>query len=140
MPEIDHEIKIASTPEQVFTALTTLDGVKGWHTPVAKGTGEVGSEWVFSFTDHSEFGWEVVTSEAPGKVVWRCTRGPGDSVGTTAAFTLTRTGDDRTLVEHVHAGWPGTHGNFRKCNTTWGVLLHHLRDYVETGDAAPAFE
>ena len=39
-----------------------------------------------------------------------------------------------------HAGWPGTHGNFRKCNTTWGVLLHHLRDYVETGDAATAFE
>jgi uncharacterized protein YndB with AHSA1/START domain len=61
-------------------------------------------------------------------------------VGTTATFTLTKTDDGRTLVEHVHAGWPGTHGNFRKCNTTWGVLLHHLRQYAETGDAAPAFE
>ena len=56
------------------------------------------------------------------------------------AFTLTKTDDDRTLLEHVHAGWPGTHGNFRKCNTTWGVLLHHLRDYAETGNPAPAFE
>ena len=61
-------------------------------------------------------------------------------MGTTATFTLTRTDDDRTLRRLQHAGWPGTHGNFRKCNTTWGVLLHHLRDYVETGDAAPAFE
>jgi uncharacterized protein YndB with AHSA1/START domain len=140
MPQIDHEIKIAATPEQVFAALTTLDGVKGWHTPTATGTGEVGTEWVFSFADHPEFGWEIVTSEAPSTVVWRCTRGPGDSVGTTATFTLARTAEDRTLVEHAHSGWPGTHGNFRKCNTTWGVLLHHLRDYVETGDAAPAFD
>lgn len=139
MPEIDHEIKIAATPEKVFTALTTLDGVKGWHTPTATGTGEVGSEWVFSFADHPAFGWEITASDAPGRVVWRCARGPGDSVGTTATFTVTPTGA-RTLLELRHAGWPGTHGNFRKCNTTWGVLLHHLRDYVETGDAAPAFE
>jgi uncharacterized protein YndB with AHSA1/START domain len=140
MPEIEHEIKIDATPDRVFTALTTLDGVKGWHNPTVSGTGEVGSEWVFSFADHPEFGWEVVRSEPLNSVVWRCTRGPGDSVGTTATFTLTQTEDGRTRIEHVHAGWPGTHGNFRKCNTTWGVLLHHLRDYVETGSAAPAFE
>jgi uncharacterized protein YndB with AHSA1/START domain len=140
MPTIDHEIKISAPPDAVFAALTTLDGVKGWHTPNVEGTGEVGNEWVFSFADHPDFGWEVVTSDGPREIAWRCTRGPGDSVGTTATFTLTPTDDDRTRVEHVHAGWPGTHGNFRKCNTTWGVLLHHLRDYVETGHAAPAFE
>jgi uncharacterized protein YndB with AHSA1/START domain len=140
MPEIDHELKIDATPEQVFAALTTLEGVKGWHAPTATGSGEVGSEWVFSFADHPEFAWEIVTSDDPNKVEWRCTRGPGDSVGTTATFTLTKTADDRTLVELQHGGWPGTHGNFRKCNTTWGVLLHHLRDYVESGTPATAFE
>lgn len=140
MPEIEHEIRIAAAPERVFAALTTVDGVKGWHTPTVAGDGEVGGEWVFTFADHPEFGWEVVTSTSPSEVVWRCTRGPGDSVGTTATFTLAPTDDGRTLLEHVHSGWPGTHGNFRKCNTTWGVLLHHLRDYVETGDVATAFE
>ncbi|MDT5335356.1 MAG: hypothetical protein QOD90_861 [Mycobacterium sp.] len=139
-PTIDHEINVAATPEKVFAALTTQDGVKGWHALNAEGTGEVGSEWVFPFADHPEFGWAVTASDATSKVVWRCTRGPGDSVGTTATFTVTATSDGRTLVELTHAGWPGTHGNFRKCNTTWGVLLHHLRDYVETGDAAPAFD
>ena len=139
MHQIDHEIKIAAPPEQVFAALATLDGVKGWHAPAATGSGAVGSEWVFSFADHPEFVWKVVTSEAPSKVAWKCTRGPGDSVGTTATFTVAPAGA-RTLLELQHAGWPGTHGNFRKCNTTWGVLLHHLRDYVETGVVAPAFE
>lgn len=140
MHQIDHELKVAATPDQVYTALTTLAGIRSWHTPGAEGSGDVGSTWVFAFADHPEFAWEVVTSDAPELVVWRCVRGPGDSVGTTATFTLSDIGDGRTLLEHVHAGWPGTHGNFRKCNTTWGVLLHHLRDYVETGAAAPAFE
>jgi uncharacterized protein YndB with AHSA1/START domain len=139
VPEIDHEIRIAAAPEQVYAALTTRDGLVGWHNPTVTGTGDVGGEWVFAFADHPEFGWRIVESTAPTRVVWECTRGPGDSVGTTATFTLSATADGRTLVEHVHAGWPGTHGNFRKCNTTWGVLLHHLRDYVETGDPVPAF-
>lgn len=140
MPEIEHEIKISATPEQAYAALSTLDGVKGWHTPGASGTGDVGSEWIFTFSDHPEFAWEVVTSEAPSRIMWRCTRGPGDSVGTTVTFTLSKTADDRTLVQHVHSGWPDTDGNFRKCNTTWAVLLHHLRDYVESGNTAPAFK
>jgi uncharacterized protein YndB with AHSA1/START domain len=139
VPEIDHEIKIDATPERVYAALTTLDGVKGWHNPTVTGSGEVGIEWVFVFADHPEFGWEVTASDAPSRVVWRCTRGPGDSVGTRATFTIAAA-DNRTLLELQHSGWPGTHGNFRKCNTTWGVLLHHLRDYVETGHVAPAFE
>jgi uncharacterized protein YndB with AHSA1/START domain len=140
MAEISQQINISGTPEQVFAALSTSAGVKAWHTPAAEGTGEVGSEWVFGFADHPEFGWEIVESDSPVRVGWRCTRGPGDSVGTTAAFTIAPTDDGRAQLELSHAGWPGTHGNFRKCNTTWGVLLHHLREYVETGDAAPAFE
>src|SRR3954468_23714255 len=99
MPEIDHEIKIDATPDKVFAALTTLDGVKSWHAPTARGTGEVGSEWVFPFANHPEFGWEATASDAPSKVVWRCTRGPGDSVGTTATCTVAAISDGRTLVE-----------------------------------------
>jgi uncharacterized protein YndB with AHSA1/START domain len=139
VPDIDHEIKIDGPPERVFAALTTLDGVTGWHTPGSRGTGEVGTEWVFGYAGHPEFRWQIVVSDAPTRVVWRCTHGPGDSVGTTATFTV-GSADGRTVVELQHGGWPGTHGNFRKCNTTWGVLLHHLRDYVETGQPAAAFE
>jgi hypothetical protein len=72
-------------------------------------------------------------------VVWLCTKGPGDSVGTTATFLIS-TSDDRTLLELKHSGWPGTHGNFRKCNTIWAVLLHHIQQYVQTGTPATAFD
>lgn len=138
-PMIDHGLKVDATPEQVFAALSTPDGIRGWYTPGATGTGEAGSEWVFPFADHPEFAWEITESDASSRVAWRCTRGPGDSVGTTATFTVVPAGA-RTLLELQYAGWPGTHGNFRKCKTTWGVLLHHLRDYVETGSAAATFD
>jgi hypothetical protein len=49
-------------------------------------------------------------------------------------------GQGRTLIEFAHRGWPHTDGNFRKCNTQWAILLHHLRDFVETGKAAPALK
>lgn len=139
MPEIDHEIKINATPEQVFAALSTHEGVSSWQTPHAEGTGAVGSQWRFKFTGRAEFDWEIVESEPPSRLVWRCTRGPGDSVGTTATFLVSRSGD-RTLLELSHAGWPGTHGNFRKCNTIWAVLLHHIQQYVQTGLPATAFD
>ncbi len=138
MPEIDHEIKIDATPEQVFAALSTHEGVSSWQTPHAEGTGAVGSQWRFKFTGRAEFDWEVIESE-PTKIVWRCTKGPGDSIGTTATFLISEAGG-RTLLELKHSGWPGTHGNFRKCNTIWAVLLHHIQKYVQTGSPAPAFD
>jgi uncharacterized protein YndB with AHSA1/START domain len=139
MADINHEITIAATPEQVYAALSTRDGLRSWHTPLADGSGAVGSTWAFRFPDRAEFDWEITTSEPTTRVVWTCTRGPGDSVGTTATFGLSPTDDDRTLVGLTHAGWPGTHGNFVKCNTIWGALLHHLAQYVETGSQSTAF-
>lgn len=52
MADINHEIKIATT-ETVTAALTTLDGVRSWHTPLAEGTNAVGSTW--PFTGRAEF-------------------------------------------------------------------------------------
>lgn len=140
MPEITHEIKIGGTPEQVYEALTTADGVRSWQTPLAEGTGVVGTEWVFTFTGRAEFAWEIVVSEPPSRVQWRCTEGPGDSVGTIAVFDISDNGDGRTFVAFTHSGWTDTDGNFRKCNTIWGVLLHHLQQFVQTGSPATAFK
>jgi uncharacterized protein YndB with AHSA1/START domain len=140
MAEIHHELKLKAPPERVFEALTSAQGLKAWHSPQVEGDGAPGHAWRFTFTGRPTFRWQVTASAAPEHVAWRCVEGPGDSVGTTVSFHLSKADEDRTLVELVHAGWPGTHGNFRKCNTYWGVLLHHLRQYVETGTPCPAFE
>lgn len=81
----------------------------------------------------------MTESTSPKRVVWKCVEGPGDAVGTNVTVELSQPEPGRTLVELAHTGWPGTHGNYRKCNTYWGLLLHHLKQYVETGKASPAF-
>jgi hypothetical protein len=60
-------------------------------------------------------------------------------VGTIARFQISPLSDGRTLVEFSHSGWPDTKGNFRKCNTLWAVLLFHLKKYLSTKQAEPAF-
>ena len=139
MAEIHHELKMKASPERIFAALTTAEGLKSWHSAHVEGDGAPGHIWRFEFTGRPTFCWEVTESAAPTHVAWRCVEGPGDSVGTSVTFHLSRAGEDRTLVELAHTGWPGTHGNYRKCNTYWGVLLHHLKQYTETGVPGPAF-
>jgi uncharacterized protein YndB with AHSA1/START domain len=140
MEEILHEIKVQAAPDSVFAALTTADGLRAWYSAHVEGDGKPGDTWRFQFTERPTFRWEVTESAAPTRVAWRCVEGPGDSVGTEVEVVLSQADKGRTLVELAHSGWPGTHGNYRKCNTYWGVLLHHLKQYVETGVAAPAFD
>jgi uncharacterized protein YndB with AHSA1/START domain len=139
MAEINHEIKIKAAPDRVFAALTTVEGLKSWHSAHVEGHVSVGRVLKFVHSGKPTFRWEITELDAPKRVAWQCVEGPGDSVGTRAIFELSPTDDGRTLVECAHMGWPGTHGNYRKCNTLWGILLHHLKQYAETDKAAPAF-
>ena len=140
MAEIHHEMKIKAPADQVYEALTTAEGLKAWHSAHLEGDGAPGHAWLFEFSGRPTFRWEVTESAAPTRVAWWCVEGPGDSVGTSVTFRLSGAGEETTLVELAHQGWPGTHGNYRKCNTYWGVLLHHLRQYVEEGTPRPAFD
>ena len=139
MAEIHHEIKISAPEERVFTALTTVNGLRSWYAEQVEGGAGVGDTLVFHFIGRPTFRWRVEKIERPTHVEWLCVEGPGDAKGTTVTFDLSSTADDRSLVELAHKGWPGTHGNFRKCNTYWGVLLHHLQQYTEKDVTQAAF-
>ena len=138
MPEIEHEIKIKAAPNAVFDALTTADGLSGWYSAEVE---DSNGGWAFTHTskDDLKFAFAVTESESPSKVSWRCTEGPNHAEGTTITYLLSETGDGRTLVEFSHTEWPHTEGNYRMCNTRWAILLHHLKEYLETGEKTPAY-
>lgn len=140
MHSLDHEISIGASGRKVFLALTTPDGLRGWFSARTEGSGEPGSRWDMSFTGSStRFVWEIETSTPDELVVWRCLQGPGDAPGTGASFALDEVGG-RTLLRFSHEGWPHTEGNFRRCNTLWGGLLHRLAIYAESDVPSPLYD
>jgi hypothetical protein len=54
-------------------------------------------------------------------------------------FRLSDSGNG-TVVELDHDNWPDGHEAFTTCNTLWGMLMGHLKDYAETAKAAPTFD
>ncbi len=138
MADINHEIKIQASPEKIYQALNHISDLQAWHTAHIEGKHELNGILSFKGKEKPLFRWKLIQLEPNQKVVWECVDGPGDSVGTKAFYTLTKADDKRTLVELSHTSWPDQKGNFRKCNTLWGILLHHLKNYVETGKANPA--
>lgn len=134
MLEIHHEIKIKGDPKQIRHALVDPEALAAWHGGHVSGSGDSRR---FRFEDGPSFEWTVSRPD-PEHVIWSCVDGPGDAAGTTARFSTSPADKGRTLLEFVHSGWPHAGGNFRKCNTRWAILLHHLRRYIETGQADPA--
>ncbi|CDR35167.1 SRPBCC family protein [Criblamydia sequanensis] len=140
MAEINHEIKVDAPIKKVFKAMSTIDGLRSWHTAEVEGSSEQNGTLIFKADDKPAFNWKVSQLEPEKKIIWECTKGPGDSVGTKAIFKVSQSKDGRTLIEFSHTEWPGDGGNFRKCNTLWAILLHHLKNYVETDVPEPAFQ
>jgi uncharacterized protein YndB with AHSA1/START domain len=132
-----HAVNVAADHAKVRDALTSVEGLKGWTMAEVEGGGGVGSKWTLKYPGGPTFTWEV-TAQNDDKIEWRCVAGPGDSVGTTASFELGKTPHGRVHLAFSHAGWPHQEGNFDKCNSLWGMMLHRLRTYVEKGKIAPA--
>jgi uncharacterized protein YndB with AHSA1/START domain len=138
MADINHEIKINAAPEAVYQALTSASELTKWHTSRTEKTNGKDEFFTTYPKDNPTFEWKVIKPDSR-TVEWQCVAGPGHSVGTSALFKISPLSDGRTLVEFSHTGWPDTNGNFRKCNTLWAILLFHLREYLGTKQASPAF-
>jgi uncharacterized protein YndB with AHSA1/START domain len=135
MTAISHRITIHAPQDQVFRALSTVEGLKSWFTPKIEGKVGKNQEAVFSFADEQPFAWKFIEVEPNSLVRWKCTEGPGAATGTSVTFRVSSKGVNQTVVECDHEGWPEAHSAFKTCNTFWGILLGQLKKYAETGQA-----
>jgi uncharacterized protein YndB with AHSA1/START domain len=132
MAEILHRIRIGAPLEDVYRAITTGDGLTSWWTDDASAVPEVGSVAEFGLANRTVvFRMRVDGLEPPRRVLWRCTDGPAEWIGTYVAWELSTADDGRTQVDFVHGDWKEAAGTLALCNTTWGHLMHHLKGYLE---------
>jgi uncharacterized protein YndB with AHSA1/START domain len=134
MVDILHRVGITATPEKVYDALTTTEGLAGWWTTDTTGSSE--DTLKFRFGDVGGFDMKVLDLQSNTRVVWEVVDGPAEWIGTTVTFELAAAGE-WTIVLFAHAGWREPVEFMNHCSTKWAIFLMSLKSLVETGAGAP---
>jgi len=136
MFDIRHLVGVQGSPEQIYRALTTIEGLSGWWTEQTAGSAEVDGTVEFRFPGG---GFDMkVTEQVPNELVrWTVVDGPDEWVGTEIRWDLRRS-EDFTSVLFTHAGWRAPVEFMHHCSTKWAVYLLSLKQLVETGAGAPS--
>ncbi|MGL4475182.1 MAG: SRPBCC family protein [Shewanella sp.] len=136
MVDITHRVGIKTSPEKVYQALTTNEGLAKWWTHDTTGAGGVGSIINFRFNGGGpDF---TVIKLVPNKTVcWQHLGNVPESwVGTEISFHLEAKGE-QTFVRFIHSNWEEATEFMAHCNTKWAVFLLSLKDMLETGQGKP---
>lgn len=141
MPEMLHEVRVDAPPGAVFYALTNEEGLAGWWTADVEAEPRAGGTALFGFGDRSTvFEMDVDELVEDERVRWTCMGRSEEWEGTELRWDLVADdGGTETAVRFTHADWQSTDGAFRTCNSTWGALMHRLKDYAESGKPDPFF-
>ena len=137
MTDIHHRIGVRpSSPDDVYAALTTLDGLSGWWTTDTTGDPGPGGTIAFRFPPGG-FDMEVVELVPGERVRWRVVDGPPEWIDTTIDWEISQV-DDFTIVLFTHAGWAEPVDFLHHCSTKWAVYLLSLKELLETGTGSPS--
>ncbi|MFJ6566345.1 SRPBCC domain-containing protein [Streptomyces sp. NPDC091292] len=136
MVDILHRVGIAAPVADVYTALTTPDGLAGWWTTDTHGEGDrVGGVLAFRF-GAGGFDMKVLELAPDKRVVWEVVDGPEEWIGTHVYWDLAQA-DDYTVVLFKHQGWKEPVEFMHHCSTKWALFLMSLKSLIETGKGAP---
>jgi uncharacterized protein YndB with AHSA1/START domain len=134
--DILHRIGVEdASPEQVYDALTTLDGLAGWWAERTTGKTDVGGVIELRFGPGG-IDMEVAQLDPGRSVRWNVVAGPDEWIGTTVGWDL-RQEDGFTIVLFRHEGWREPVEFMHHCSTKWATYLVSLKQLVETGSGAP---
>jgi uncharacterized protein YndB with AHSA1/START domain len=137
VPDIMHQLKIHASPEAVYRAMTTAEGVRNWWTRDAALDTTIGGTGEFGFYER-RFVIRVSVEELvpSARVGWKTIAGAPGWDGTTIAFAL-RPAEDGTLLAFAHRGFRVADERYASATTRWGYYLLSLKHYLEGGRGTP---
>jgi uncharacterized protein YndB with AHSA1/START domain len=138
MNSIMHLLTVHASPERVYQALTTSEGISNWWTRDAVIDPKVGGAGEFGFYGH-QFAIKVRVAElkSPTRVGWQLVSSTdGGFDGTNVEFNLRAQGDD-TVVVFAHHGFKHYDDRYAGATTRWGFYIVSLKRYLESGKGNP---
>lgn len=140
MAEIKHFITIETTPDKVYSALTTQPGLRSWWTADTTTDSRVGGKAEFGF-DRQEvvFRMKIEQLEPGRKVVWSCHGDQPNWTGTRLTWEIAPEGKGASL-RFAQTGLKALDDFWASCNSTWGELMFRLKDYLEGRNPGPLWK
>jgi uncharacterized protein YndB with AHSA1/START domain len=136
MADIRHNVVIKTTPERIYNAVTTKEGIESWWCKNTTAKPELGFVNIFTF-DKNRIEMKV-TELAPGKKVkWECTGIIDEWIGTSVSFDLQEK-EGKTILRFTHGGWKAVTDMFAGCSYDWAQFLKSLKSFCETGVGSPS--
>ena len=136
MFEINHFVEIKGSLEEVYAALSTIDGLKRWWTAETSGRAEPGGVVRFDFGPGSFNEMQVTELATNARVRWVCVGHPDEWLGTEFTFALTEA-PGLVRVRFTQAKWQAATDFHAYCSTKWATFLLSLKEAVETGVGRP---
>jgi len=137
MRTILHSVDVNASPDRVYGALATEDGLGGWWTTDVSADVREGGKIEFRFADQFAADMEVRSLEANRKVEWKCTGRAPLWQDNTFRFEL-QPRDEGTLLmftqEYANEIPDEEYGRY---NFNWGYYLLSLKRLCETGAGHP---
>jgi len=131
-------IQVKSSPDAVFDAITTANGLAAWWNPVT-GSGETGGELRFMMNAPEPLVIHVDEAIRSTLVRWTVADCPflPDWVGTKPTFTITPVDADTSELHFRHKGLSEELECIEMCTRSWNHYMTSLRDYLEVGRGSP---
>ncbi|MBO9153360.1 SRPBCC domain-containing protein [Chitinophaga sp. GCM10012297] len=136
METIRHNVVIKTSPEKVYQAVTTQEGIASWWCKQTTAKPELGFMNIFTFgTFRNEM--KVAELSDNKRTEWECIQSIEEWMGTRISFDLEER-NGNTLLRFTHGGWKAATDMFAVCNYDWARFISSLKTFCETGTGEPA--
>ena len=132
MPDIRHLVYIKSTPEKIYEAITTQQGIASWWSVHNNAKPEVGSIYRISFGGDYYKDIKITGLVPNQKVTWEILNAHPEWLNTAVTFEISVDPNGAEL-RFNHSNWKDATDMFGQCNHHWGLYLQNLKIFAETG-------
>ena len=129
---IKHVFHINAVQENIFKALSSVEGLKNWWTVKTEGNTDLLGELQFDFGDFIGPKMRITALTKNDFVEWTCVESKQGWLGHKFTFRL-HPNKGKTRIQFEHAGWSAQDQFFGECSFSWGRYLESLRQYCQTG-------
>ena len=135
MPEIVHRVGVAASADQVYEAISTLEGLSHWWITGTSGSARLGGI-MHVRPEAGGFDMQVADFQAQKLVQWKCIAGPPEWINTEITFRL-ESRPEQTIVMFTHSGWKEPVEFMHHCSTKWATFLLSLKSWLERSEGRP---